>query len=130
MLFAEADWLAGAGGWGGAGLLGLVLGWLLLRHLPAKDAQLKELMTDKDNHAKALVADHQGATKELIARNDAALKLAREDYKESLKGVQEHCERETMSLSNLMGKEVSAMSAKIGELEKTVRELQIKVKVP
>src|SRR5689334_4997153 len=35
------DSLSGGAGWFGAGLLGLVLGWLLLVHLPSKDKQLK-----------------------------------------------------------------------------------------
>jgi PAS domain S-box-containing protein len=53
-LVAEAiDAISGGGGWLGAGLLGMVLGWLLMRHLPEKDRQLKELL---DAHARALEA--------------------------------------------------------------------------
>jgi thiamine kinase-like enzyme len=36
--------LSGGAGWVGAGLLGLVLSWLLFFHLPAKDRQLKEMI--------------------------------------------------------------------------------------
>jgi hypothetical protein len=42
------DPISGGAGWLGAGLLGLVLGWLLFVHLPAKDKQLREIITDKD----------------------------------------------------------------------------------
>ncbi len=35
-------------GWAGAGLLGLVLSWLLFIHLPRKDAQILELVKNKD----------------------------------------------------------------------------------
>lgn len=38
------DNLSGGAGWIGAGLLGAVLSWLLLKHLPAKDAQLEKLI--------------------------------------------------------------------------------------
>ncbi len=38
-----ADSLAGTSGWAGAGILGLVLSWLLLKHLPDKDRQVKVL---------------------------------------------------------------------------------------
>lgn len=43
-------------GWVGTGLLGSVLSWLLLRHLPEKDRQIKEI---NDSHVLAvkLVAD-------------------------------------------------------------------------
>lgn len=43
-----ADPVSGGAGWVGAGLLGLVLGWLLLIHLPAKDKQIKELIDTRD----------------------------------------------------------------------------------
>jgi hypothetical protein len=39
--------------WLGTGLLGSVLGWLLLRHLPEKDRQLKEFLTEKDDRMDA-----------------------------------------------------------------------------
>ena len=35
-------------GWAGAGLLGLVLSWLLFIHLPNKDKQILELVKAKD----------------------------------------------------------------------------------
>lgn len=37
------DVLAGGSGWAGAGLLGAVLAWLLLKHLPARDAQIERM---------------------------------------------------------------------------------------
>ena len=39
-----SDPLSGGAGWLGAGLLGLVLAWLLLKHLPEKDRQIKDLI--------------------------------------------------------------------------------------
>lgn len=45
LLFAQqADPISGGGGWFGAGLLGLVLAWLLLRHLPGKDQQILDII--------------------------------------------------------------------------------------
>ncbi len=43
--------VSGSSGWAGAGLLSVVLGWLLFRHLPEKDRQVKELI---DTHMAAL----------------------------------------------------------------------------
>jgi PAS domain S-box-containing protein len=42
----SSDPLSGGAGWAGAGLLGLLLAWLLLKHLPDKDRQLSELIKD------------------------------------------------------------------------------------
>ena len=39
ILAQSTDPISGGAGWVGAGLLGLVLGWLLLKHLPDKDRQ-------------------------------------------------------------------------------------------
>ncbi len=36
--------LAGQAGWAGVGLLGLVLGWLLFMHLPARTKREKEMI--------------------------------------------------------------------------------------
>lgn len=44
MLAQTADPISGGAGWVGAGLLGLVLAWLLLKHLPDKDRQLNSLV--------------------------------------------------------------------------------------
>ena len=45
ILFGQAtDVISGGAGWAGAGLLGLVLGWLLLKRLPDNDKQTKELV--------------------------------------------------------------------------------------
>lgn len=49
ILLAQAtDPLSGGAGWMGAGLLGLVLAWLLLKHLPT-------LMTSHEAHVSGLV---------------------------------------------------------------------------
>ena len=48
LLFAAETSLTDWSGWGGAGLLGLVLGWLLLQHLPAKDKQINEMTTQNN----------------------------------------------------------------------------------
>ncbi len=52
-------------GWVGAGLLGSVLGWLLLKHLPANDAQIERL----------------------VDKFDAQLRETRNDFKDSLRDL-------------------------------------------
>jgi hypothetical protein len=48
LLAQAADPISGGAGWAGAGLLGLVLCWLLLKHLPDKDRQINNLVEAKD----------------------------------------------------------------------------------
>ena len=73
LLIAQSpDVLAGGAGWAGAGLLGLVLSWLLLVHLPAKDKQLKEII---DQHY-------------------AESGRQRADFGEQLDRIARHCETE------------------------------------
>lgn len=51
-----ANALAGEAGWAGVGVLGLVLSWLMLKHLPAKDKQINEFIEAKDKHVMELTA--------------------------------------------------------------------------
>lgn len=57
----DADSLSGGAGWVGAGLLGVVMAWLLFKHLPQLMTDHREAMAKlADSHAKAvqIVADH------------------------------------------------------------------------
>lgn len=45
-LVAQIDPISGGAGWVGTGLLGAVLSWLLLKHLPDKDRQIREVIAD------------------------------------------------------------------------------------
>lgn len=53
-IFAQATDLGAGAGWAGAGLLGLVLGWLLLKHLPEKDEQIERLIKRGDERSDKL----------------------------------------------------------------------------
>jgi len=56
--------LIGGAGWGSFGLAGLVLAWLALRYLPAKDAQIKEfieVMAQQRQHFMTLLASEREA---------------------------------------------------------------------
>ena len=94
-IFAQAastvstDQAAGIAGWTGTGLLGSVLAWLMFKHLPAKDQQVKELiqthlqeLRDKD---KAFVAE---------------LRDQRVEFRASLEKVVAHCEEEMQAVTN------------------------------
>jgi hypothetical protein len=76
---AISDPLAGGAGWVGAGLLGLVLGWLLLVHLPAKDKQLKDLLEAKDKQIRDLVEAKDRMAERMEAAKDTAIAEQRKD---------------------------------------------------
>jgi len=77
VLAQVTDPISGGAGWVGAGLLGLVLGWLLLIHIPNKDKQITNLITEFGNNSKE----------------------ERKDFKEALDLVVQHCERETIKVN-------------------------------
>ncbi len=70
--------LSGGAGWVGAGLLGLVLAWLLWVHLPAKDKQIKEMIESRDKLALDMAKVASDCERE-----------RRADFREALKAVAE-----------------------------------------
>lgn len=61
-LLAQTDAISGGAGWVGAGLLGAVLSWLLLIHLPARDKRDK--MKDDDTRSWIDAKDAQLAARD------------------------------------------------------------------
>lgn len=99
-LLADAtDVLSGGGGWAGAGLLGLVLAWLLLKHLPDKDRQLKELIDSKD-----------AAIDALIEKQDARIGSLQATFKASIDAVVKHCEDEGKATTAAFQKEIGRVA--------------------
>lgn len=86
IVFAE-DTLSGNGGWAGAGLLGLVLAWLMLRHLPEKDRQLAELQAACDRRGEAQRGEFT-----------AALRGLTDDHHKLVGEILDHCRQESERL--------------------------------
>jgi intracellular sulfur oxidation DsrE/DsrF family protein len=61
------DPISGGAGWVGTGLLGLILAWLLLRHLPDKDRIVLELVEKKWEAIRLLTAEYRESLKEMAA---------------------------------------------------------------
>ena len=80
LLLAQTDPISGGGGWLGAGLLGLVLSWLCLVHLPTKDRREDE--KDKRNQ-------------ERMDKKDAQLTEMMREFRAALDAVIVHCNAET-----------------------------------
>jgi len=103
LLFAAEglEALAGGSGWVGAGLLGMVLAWLLLFHLPAKDKQMERMIADKDK----VVSD-------LMTRHEAIQEKSRVAYQATLDVVVNHCDKEVESIKYIAEKMAAAIGAR------------------
>ncbi len=66
-LLAQSEGLGGVAPWAGAGLLGGVLAWVFMKHLPDKDRQLEKLIADKDSIIKELAANYTKSIREVVS---------------------------------------------------------------
>ena len=94
-----ADPISGRAGWVGAGLLGLVLAWLLFWHLPAKDKQVADL-----------IKDFREESKEQRKANKEALDQICIEFKNDTTAERQSCERNQENLA----KRVTEAILKIG----------------
>lgn len=92
------DPISGGAGWVGAGLLGLVLGWLLLVHLPSKDKQLKELIDAQDKQVGVLVE-----------KFEKALADTRGEFRDALDRISERHERQVNAMIDALRSEFAAV---------------------
>lgn len=85
--------LGGESGWVGAGLLGLVLSWLLFKHLPDKDKQLEKFIESKDTQSRDMLLE----------------------YKASLKQVTDHCSEELAAIAETFRRENDRILDRLGD---------------
>ena len=116
--------LGGATGWIGAGLLGLVLGWLLLKYLPAKDQQLKEFQEEKDKQIISLIQNKDVYIIDLSGKYERKLDVVittfkleiqetRKEFKDALAVILAHCERESAKAIETFRSEIIHIAAVI-----------------
>jgi hypothetical protein len=122
------DALGGAPAWVGTGLLGSVLGWLLFLHLPNKDKQIAGLIESRDAAMKALAADYRASLMDLTNRFIETDKERRDDYKQSLQVVVNHCEKETAMTNDAIRKDLGEMSSLAASLRQLVDELRAEIR--
>lgn len=99
------DPISGGAGWVGAGLLGLVLAWLLLKHLPDKDKQINNLVErhltieEKQRH------DHE----EWLIRQ-------RDDFRSMLGDMLNHNETQIEAMTKAMSADLQALRQVVDSL--------------
>lgn len=79
--------LSGGAGWVGAGLLSLVLGWLLFRHLPEKDRLILLIIDSRDKMMSDLHNRHSEVIKSLGASITTAVERVTSHCKEELEVI-------------------------------------------
>lgn len=101
IVFAQGDpsALSGGAGWVGAGLLGLVLCWLLLKHLPEKDSQIERLMIRHQSEMSAALAQER-------SEFTGALGQQRVEFTGALERILRHNELQTAALSTAINKDI------------------------
>jgi hypothetical protein len=91
LLFAQSgDPISGGAGWIGAGLLGAVLSWVFVVHLPAKDKQIQFLLEQGRILTEGLVKTHRESLNE-VASNFRAVN----------EQLSAHCDKELERLARL-----------------------------
>lgn len=80
-------------GWTGAGLLGMVLAWLLLKHLPAKDKQIMDMLESREKALEAKDIAHDKAMEAKDAIHDKVIKAVTDHCKEELVIITERFQR-------------------------------------
>lgn len=108
-----ADPIAGGAGWVGAGLLGMVLSWLLLKHLPEQVRQQKEDREGHDKHVKELMQAKDEAVRFALAEFRAEAREQRQDAREVLDTV-------CAEFRNDMERERTAHTARLEHLARTI----------
>ena len=78
-LFAEVDPISGGAGWLGAGLLGLVLGWLFLWHIPKLGKDQTEAVKAVVDHCDKELQTIRSECKEYIDRLSRAIESLKRD---------------------------------------------------
>lgn len=115
-VFAQAppiDPISGGAGWVGAGLLGLVLGWLLLRHLPEKDRQMKEYVTEKDIQMNKYVENKDKQMDKILTDAENSSIRQGNDFKEALVQITDHCAQEMKNLTEFWKRELDILAGKV-----------------
>ena len=91
LLLAQTDLPIGGSGWAASGLIGLVLSWLLLVHLPRQDKR-------NDDKEAAFMTQ----MKEKDAAHNETIKMIMVANKEALQTVVEHCKEELDKIAHIV----------------------------
>lgn len=123
MLLAQMEALSGATGWTSFGIAGLVLAWLLLKHIPEKDKQLKDLIDAHSIQTDKAHDDCRIERKEVDARHVVAIKDMFLQFDISLKAVLQQSSHDAERLTAGVQNEMKSLGLSVAALGQTVEAL-------
>ncbi len=103
------DPLSGGAGWVGAGLLGCILAWLLLKHWPASDAAREQFWKDHNKHVETLTQKFVDGMGEARREFLAELQKQREADKIELDKQRDFRHQQGNQMQAVMGKILEAI---------------------
>ncbi len=116
------DPISGGAGWIGAGLLGLVLSWLLLKHLPDKDKQIRDLMKDHLEAEKAQRAIYAEAEKDQRTVHASLEREQRAEYRQTFDVLLDHFRRRDEGLAGALKTDMQVMQEMLESVRDTLRD--------
>lgn len=129
ILANNVESLSGGAGWIGAGLLGAVLGWLLIIHLPAKDKLMKELIGDKDAQVNVLLEHKWAAIQTMSTDHKEAITRLATEFRAVIAETSAHCDKEVGRLVSYMEERERQASilSKVVEGQKDYQSLLVRL---
>ena len=97
---ASDSLIAGNAGWAGAGLLGLVLAWLLLVHLPSKDKQMAEKDKAKDAAIEKIVMEFAAESRQQREAHRKAIEDVCNEFRAQMASERATCEKNFQLIAN------------------------------
>lgn len=118
VLAQNAAEITGWTGWVAFVANGGVMAWLLLRHLPAKDAQIEKIIATKDGQLAA--KDQQ--IKDLVTSCDTHNERVVKEFVTQLQQQRQDFERVLLFVTTQAEKHVATLAGKLSEEFRNIRE--------
>lgn len=113
ILFAQAalattaaESISGVSGWVQNGLFGLYIYWHCFVETPANRKQINDLIGTHNLAVKEIVTELRETTQESAAATATQTKELRDDYRQSLVLVTNHCEKNTAQICQALRKDL------------------------
>lgn len=101
----STDSFPGGAGWATSGLVTMVLGWLLFRHIPNREKRDAEMHEAKDKHFHSI----------LDAKDNQA-KYQQDVFVQALASVTAHCEREVSAVTESFRRESDRLMSVLNQI--------------
>lgn len=94
------DPISGGAGWIGAGLLGAVLAWLMMIHLPAKDKQMQSMIDSHVSSMRDLIDKKSATIKDVITIAQKNIETVVSASQNMINASNDHCQSELEKIVN------------------------------